>query len=41
MQGRALMQEWVQLSEIVRNVGLIIAGALGLVLAMLRVRARS
>lgn len=33
------MQEWVQLSEIVRNYGLVAAGIVGVAVAALRVRA--
>ena len=33
------MQEWVQLSEIVRNFGLVAAGIVGVAIAALRVRA--
>jgi hypothetical protein len=33
------MQWWIQLSELMRNVGLIVAGGLGLYLAWLRVSA--
>lgn len=36
---RCGMQEWVQLSEIFRNVGLVIGGAIGILLAAYRVRA--
>ena len=33
------MQDWVGLSEIIRNIGIVLGGAIGLVFAWMRVRA--